>query len=309
MSPLWLGSATGPAVSLPRRLGSLFLAARRAFASSTMSSSAPLVAPRDLAAWRSWLASNHATSRGAWLVTHKKTSGRQEFDRRDAVKAGLAYGWVDSLPRAVDDARTSFFFSPRKPKSGWSAVNKVLVAELEAEGGMAEPGRAAVARAKESGAWAKLDASEALKVPADLAAALAARGTGARAHWDSFPPSNRKGVLQWISLAVRPETRAARVEQVARDAAAGVRSLSTQGKRAAPKRHAEGTAVVAVAGEGEEEGGAAAGGAGAAAGGEAARAGGKRARAKKDAARGAAADAGGGEGAAPAPAAKRERAR
>lgn len=136
-----------------------------------MSSSAPLVAPRDLAAWRAWLAAHHASSSGAWLVTHKKASGREEFARREAVKAGLAFGWVDSLPRGVDAARTSLYFSPRRPASGWSAVNKALVAELEAEGAMAAPGREAVARAKQSGAWSKLDASEALEVPADLAAA------------------------------------------------------------------------------------------------------------------------------------------
>ena len=97
-----------------------------------MSSSAPLVAPRDLAAWRAWLAAHHASSSGALLVTHKKASGREEFARREAVKAGLAFGWVDSLPRGVDAARTSLYFSPRRPASGWSAVNKALVAELEA---------------------------------------------------------------------------------------------------------------------------------------------------------------------------------
>ena len=201
-----------------------------------MSSKAPLVAPQDAGAWRAWLAANHATSNGVWLVTHKMGTGRQELPRREAVKAGLAFGWVDSLPRAVDDARTSVYFSPRKPSSGWSAVNKGLIEELVRDGAMAPAGLEAVERAKESGAWSKLDASEALEVPADLRAALEARGC-ARAAWDAFPPSHRKGQLQWLCLAVRPETRAARVRKIAQDAADGVRA----GKRpaAAPKRHAE----------------------------------------------------------------------
>jgi len=213
-----------------------------------MSSSAPLVAPRDFAAWRAWLAANHAASRGVWLVTHKKASGRMELPHRDAVKAALAHGWVDSLPRAVDDARTSVYFSPRRPSSGWSAVNKGLVEELEREGAMAAPGLEAIARAKASGAWSKLDASEALEVPGDLAAALDARG--ARARWDALPPSLRKGLLQQICLAVRPETRSARVQRVAQDAADGVRA----GKKPAgpPKRHGDGAAAgaAAVAGSG-----------------------------------------------------------
>ena len=209
-----------------------------------MSSRAPLVAPRDIAAWRAWLAANHAASGGVWLVTHKQATGRSEFSRREAVKAGLAFGWVDSLPRAVNDARTSVYFSPRKASSGWSAVNKGLIEELEREGAMAAPGLEAVARAKASGAWSKLDSSEALEVPDDLAAALDAHGRGARAHWDAFPPSHRKGQLQLICLAVRPETRSARVQRVAQDAADGVRA----GKRPAgpPKYHNE-DAVAAIA--------------------------------------------------------------
>lgn len=171
-------------------------------------------------------------------MTHKKGTGKMELTRNEAVKAGLAFGWVDSLPRAVDDARTSVYFSPRNPSSGWSRVNKGLIEELMREGTMSAAGLEAVARAKASGAWSKLDAAEALELPADLVAALNALGSGARANWEAFSQSHRKNQLQFIYLAVRPETRSARVQRVAHDAAAGVRA----GKRPAapPMRHADG---------------------------------------------------------------------
>jgi uncharacterized protein YdeI (YjbR/CyaY-like superfamily) len=59
-----------------------------------------------------------------------------------------------------------------------------------------------------------LDSAERLEVPADLEAALAARPP-ARENWDAFPPSVRRGLLAWIALSQRPETRSRRVDQAA----------------------------------------------------------------------------------------------
>jgi uncharacterized protein YdeI (YjbR/CyaY-like superfamily) len=132
-------------------------------------------------------------------------------------------GWIDSLPRKLDDERTMLLVTPRRPTSRWSAKNQAHVAALEARGLMLPAGRAAVERARANGAWDALAAVSALEVPADLAAALGARGA-ARSHWDAFPPSVRRGILEWIASAVRPSTRAARVEETARLAAENVRA-------------------------------------------------------------------------------------
>ena len=88
-----------------------------------MTSEHEVVQVESRADWRDWLERNHTTSPGVWLVTWKKAAGRPRVEYDAAVEEGLCFGWVDSKSRTVDDARTSLFFTPRKPKSSWSASN------------------------------------------------------------------------------------------------------------------------------------------------------------------------------------------
>ncbi|WP_344110638.1 YdeI/OmpD-associated family protein [Kribbella alba] len=39
----------------------------------------------------------------------------------------------------------------------------------------------------------------------------------ARCHFEAFPPSSKRLILQWIALAKRPETRARRIADAAED--------------------------------------------------------------------------------------------
>lgn len=172
----------------------------------------------DRAAWRSWLEANHATSPGIWLVTYRKGSGQPVLAYDDLVREALAFGWVDSKPATVDDARTRILVTPRKKGSSWSRPNQLRVAELEAAGLMAPAGQRLVDQAKADGSWNRLDAVEDLVVPDDLAAAFD-RHAGSRAFWDAFPKSVRRGILEWITTAKKSETRATRVEQTASMAA------------------------------------------------------------------------------------------
>jgi uncharacterized protein YdeI (YjbR/CyaY-like superfamily) len=193
------------------------------------------------AAWRRWLARHHARSPGIWLVFDKKSSRAERLQYAHAVEEALCFGWVDSTLRTLDHARYVQLFTPRKPKSTWSRSNKERVARLEAEGLMAPAGVAAVERAKANGSWSSLDHVESLVVPDDLAAALAAT-PGAADNFAAFSPSSRKGYLHWIRMAVRPETRAKRVAEVARHAAANRKArqleTATPAKRTTPAKAA-----------------------------------------------------------------------
>ncbi len=173
--------------------------------------------------WRAWLAANHATSTGVWLVTFKKASGKPAPTYDAAVEEALCFGWVDSRPGKLDADRTMLYFSPRKPKSGWARPNKLRIEKLTAAGLMTAAGQAAVDRAKANGTWTMLDAIEAMVCPPDLAKALAANPT-AKKHFDAFPPSVRKGIFQWVIQAKRPETRAKRVAEAVALAAKNVRA-------------------------------------------------------------------------------------
>ena len=170
---------------------------------------------KDRAAWRRWLEDHHATSPAVWLVLAKKRSVVQTVTYDEAVEEALCFGWIDSKANPVDGERYKLWVAPRKARSGWSAVNKRRIDRLVAEGRMASAGLAAIDAAKADGSWSKLDASHALNIPKDLAAALKAYPHGRR-NFDAFPASARRGILQWIDGAKRPQTRAKRIEETAR---------------------------------------------------------------------------------------------
>ncbi len=181
------------------------------------------VHPETVEQWRAWLAENSGTSDGVWLVSWKSGTGRPRMTYDEAVTEALAWGWVDSRAGTLDAERSMLWYAPRKPGSGWSRPNKERVARLVAEGRMQPAGQAVIDAAKASGRWSVLDDVEDGVVPEDLAAALAARD-GARAHWDAFPRSVRRGVLEWIVQAKRPETRARRIAETAELASRGERA-------------------------------------------------------------------------------------
>jgi uncharacterized protein YdeI (YjbR/CyaY-like superfamily) len=182
-----------------------------------------LVDVADRAAWRSWLAANHARSPGIWLVLRKKAAGASDLDYPAVVEEALCFGWVDSRPNKLDAARYKLMVTPRKPGSGWSKLNKTRVAKLTAAGRMATAGLAAVAAAKRDKSWNALDQAESLTVPPDFARALAAKPAAAK-YFAAFPPGSRKIILTWITGAKRPETRTARIAETVKLAAKNLRA-------------------------------------------------------------------------------------
>ena len=173
--------------------------------------------------WHDWLAEHHADSPGVWLVTHKKHSGGPHVPRAEIVDEALAFGWVDSLPRTLDEHRSQLLVTPRKPASRWSAVNKRKVQQLITERRMTPAGLAVVHAAQANGTWNALDTVEALEEPPDLTLALD-REPAARRHWDAFPRSTRRAILEWITSARRTATRDRRINETARLAAENIRA-------------------------------------------------------------------------------------
>lgn len=173
--------------------------------------------------WREWLSRNHDSEPGAWVVTYKKHSGGPYVPYDDLVEEALAFGWVDGRARGLDEERTQLLITPRKPKSGWSRPNKQRVAKLLESGLMTPAGQAAIDVAKGNGAWSALDDVENLVEPPELKEALDSV-PAARQNWDAFPRSAKRAILEWISTAKRPETRARRISEAARLAAENVRA-------------------------------------------------------------------------------------
>lgn len=181
------------------------------------------VHPASRAEWRRWLQRHHARDEGVWLVSGKLGSGQPRVAYDDAVEEALAFGWVDSKSNKLDAERSMLWMAPRKPGSGWSAPNKARVQKMIDAGRMAPAGLAKVQAAMADGSWSKLDAVEALVIPPDLADALAHSGEAAR-HFDAFPRSVKRGILEWIVQAKRESTRAQRIAETARLAALNQRA-------------------------------------------------------------------------------------
>ncbi|WP_019507833.1 YdeI family protein [Pleurocapsa sp. PCC 7319] len=173
--------------------------------------------------WRNWLKDNHAKSEGIWLVTYKKNSGISYLPYNDIVEEALCFGWIDSLPRKLDEQRTMLYVSPRKDQSNWSKANKDRVAKLLKQGLMTPPGIEKVNMAKVDGSWSFLDDVEALILPDDLLQALA-QNPIAEKYFTAFPPSVKRGILEWIKNAKRFPTREKRISKTVELAAKNVRA-------------------------------------------------------------------------------------
>lgn len=192
-------------------------------------SSLNLVEVTDRSQWRDWLMAHHQQTDSVWVVTYKVGASRPRVPYDDLVEEALAFGWVDSLPRKLDDERTMLLMSPRKPGSNWSAVNKARIETMTAAGLMHPAGLAKIEQAKTDGSWTALDAVDRLEVPDDLAAAFDPRPGSAEA-FAAFPPSTRRGILEWIGNAKKPETRAARIAETAEKGARGERANQWRGR-------------------------------------------------------------------------------
>ena len=171
----------------------------------------------SVAALRAWLSAHYQQSDSIWLVTFKKAEERYlPYD--SIIEEALAFGWVDSLSRALDDKRTMRLLSPRKPGSAWSKANKDRVARLIRSKRMHPSGLAKVEAAQRDGSWTKIDRAQSLEIPDDLTAALEANRQ-AKGHFSKFPPSTRRAILEWVEGAKTCATRERRIGRTVADAA------------------------------------------------------------------------------------------
>ena len=165
-----------------------------------------------------WLAANYARETGVWLVTWKAARRDRYVSRDEVLDALIAYGWIDGRRMVLDADRTMQLISPRREQK-WAQTYKDRAERLEQEGRMMPEGRTAIAASKKAGLWDVMAHVDRLEMPSDLKDALEA--TNAAAWWTGAAPSYRRNVLRWIETAKRPETRAKRVDAVAKAAALG----------------------------------------------------------------------------------------
>jgi uncharacterized protein YdeI (YjbR/CyaY-like superfamily) len=174
--------------------------------------------PSSRQEWEFWLKENHGSKQSVWLVYYKKKSNFATVTYNDAVDEALCFGWIDSKAKPLDEEKSMRFFCKRKPNSVWSKINKGKVRRLIAEGLMMQAGYESIETAKQNGSWTILDDVEELKIPKDLEKEFKTK-QGSKDFFLSLSKSVRKGILQWLVLAKRPETRQKRICEIAELAA------------------------------------------------------------------------------------------
>jgi uncharacterized protein YdeI (YjbR/CyaY-like superfamily) len=171
---------------------------------------------RTRAQWRTWLQTHHRSTSEIWLVFHKRHTAEACLAYDDAIEEALCFGWVDSLVRRLDDDRYARKFTPRRPDSRWSTINRRRYADLKARGLLAAAGRAR-APTNRSGDAPRPDTSV---LPPYIECELQANAR-AWAYFQQLAPSYRQACIGWIDSAKRDATKAKRLSEAVRLLEAG----------------------------------------------------------------------------------------
>ena len=173
--------------------------------------------------FRAWLHQHHAVSQELLVGFYKRGTGRPSITWPESVDQALCFGWIDGVRRSIDEHSYTIRFTPRKPRSTWSAINIKRVAELIRPGLMQPAGLKAFEARRESRS-AKYAYEQRLEATLDEASQRQFHSN--RKAWKFFeaqPPWYRRTATYWVVSAKRPETRLKRLDTLILDSEAGRR--------------------------------------------------------------------------------------
>ncbi|HXW95883.1 MAG TPA: YdeI/OmpD-associated family protein [Nitrososphaerales archaeon] len=168
--------------------------------------------PGGPAGWVHWLREHHLDRQGVWLIFHRQNTGTKSISYSESLDGALAYGWIDSIIRKLDDTRYARKFTPRRPGSVWSKSNSERVQELLRQGKMTRWGLDAYEKRNGEVSLLERFSKGEVAVPAEFEAALRLNQRAWK-NYQRMAPSYRRRYLLWISGAKRPETRRKRIAE------------------------------------------------------------------------------------------------
>jgi uncharacterized protein YdeI (YjbR/CyaY-like superfamily) len=166
------------------------------------------------AAFEAWLSVNHDKATELWIKIHKKASGLASVTPAQAIDVALCWGWIDGQRKSFDERSFLQRYTPRRPKSAWSQINRDHVARLVAAGRMTPHGQRQVDAAKADGRWDAAYAPSRLitvdSIPADLRAAIEANPR-ARKTFHTLGKQNLFALVYRVNTLKTAEGRAKKI--------------------------------------------------------------------------------------------------
>lgn len=167
----------------------------------------------DPASFEAWLAQQDPDSRGVWLKFAKQEAALVTLSKSEAIDAALCHGWIDGQLDKYDSEYWLIRFTPRRPRSKWSEMNRTRATQLIEIGRMRAGGLAQVAAAQADGRWTAAYApASTAEVPLDLREALAAN-LAAQAFFATLTGANRYAILYRIGAVKRAATRVRKIAE------------------------------------------------------------------------------------------------
>ena len=169
--------------------------------------------------FRAWLDANHEAAPELLVGFHRTSSDLPSMTWPESVDQALCFGWIDGIRRRIDERRYSVRFTPRRPRSIWSAVNIGRFTELAALGLVTPAGHRAFERRSEERSRVY---SHEQATPPSLSPDFEKRLRSNRLAWSFFAaqtPTYRRAAAHWVMSAKRPETRERRLARLIDDSA------------------------------------------------------------------------------------------
>jgi len=184
--------------------------------------------------FHAWLDASHQSCAELWVGFYKKASGKPSITYPEALDEALCFGWIDGVRKSVDSDAYTIRFTPRKPKSQWSAVNIKRAQKLADAGRMHPAGREAFARVEDQPRKYSYEQRHQASFQREQERQFRAN----RKAWDFFqrqPPWYRRTTTFWVISAQKEETGQKRLATLIKDSEQGrpIKPLA----RPVPKRH------------------------------------------------------------------------
>ncbi len=164
-------------------------------------------------ALRKWFEKNHDKEPQLLVGFYKKDSGKPSITWPESVDVALCFGWIDGVRRGVDEISYTIRFTPRRPRSTWSAVNIKRVGELTKQGLMKPSGLTAYAARKENRSGIYSYEQRTAELPEPYQQQLK-RNKSAWKFFEVQPPSYKKAANWWVVSAKKEETRLKRLDKL-----------------------------------------------------------------------------------------------